>query len=103
MTSTQEKRAFWKQHVAQWQSSGLSQKSYSETHQLKLHQLVYWIGVFKPKPESSHVPQSKFVPVQVVAHQSDASLKLHLHNGLWLDGITANNLGIVKQLVEVLR
>lgn len=38
----EQKRAFWKQHIASWQSSGLTQIAYCDKHELKTHQFVYW-------------------------------------------------------------
>lgn len=103
MVSTHDKRSYWKQHVEQWLCSGQSQKAYSEVHQLKLHQLVYWIGVFKPKEESTHSAKNGFIPVQVVASHCDATLKVCLANGLCVEGISESNLGLVEKLIEVLQ
>ena len=37
-----DKALFWDQHYSQWQSSGLSQKSYCREHSLSHRQFMYW-------------------------------------------------------------
>ncbi len=37
-----QKRAFWKQHIESWRSSGMTQTAYCGQHELKAHQFVYW-------------------------------------------------------------
>ena len=37
-----QKRAFWKQQLESWRSSGMTQKAYCRQHELKEHQFVYW-------------------------------------------------------------
>jgi hypothetical protein len=38
----QEKRAYWQQHIDQWQQSGLSQIEYCRRNQIKKYQWGYW-------------------------------------------------------------
>ena len=38
----EQKRIYWKQHIDQWQQTGLTQAEYCRQHDLKHHQLVYW-------------------------------------------------------------
>ena len=40
--TNQSKSDFWKQHIADWQASGLSQTSYCDQHNLKLNTFTYW-------------------------------------------------------------
>ena len=37
-----KKRSFWRQHIEDWRSSGLTQIAYCRQHELKPHQFVYW-------------------------------------------------------------
>ena len=37
-----ERRAFWQEHLAQWQASGMSQVVYCRQQGLKLAQFGYW-------------------------------------------------------------
>ena len=36
-----QKRQFWKTHIASWQAGQLSQTEYCRRHELKFHQFVY--------------------------------------------------------------
>ena len=38
----EQKRSYWKQHIDNWQETGLTQAEYCRRHNLKHHQLVYW-------------------------------------------------------------
>ena len=38
----EQKRIYWRQHIDQWQQTGLTQAEYCRQHDLKHHQLVYW-------------------------------------------------------------
>ena len=37
-----KKRSFWKQHIEDWRSSGLTQIAYCHQHELRPHQFTYW-------------------------------------------------------------
>ena len=37
-----ERRAFWQEHLAQWQASGMSQVAYCRQQGLRLAQFGYW-------------------------------------------------------------
>jgi hypothetical protein len=41
-TSNSSKPSIWQQHLIQWQSSGLTQKAYSQEHHLSQRQFLYW-------------------------------------------------------------
>ncbi len=97
---------FWLNHIKHWQDSGLSQIDYCNEHGLKPHNLSY----HKRKQERNQpntqltTPTTGFlqvnVPPVVVLPEP---LTLHFTDGLQLTGVTENNLGLVKQLAEVLR
>jgi hypothetical protein len=38
----EQKRIYWKQHIEQWQQTGLTQAEYCRRNNLKHYQLVYW-------------------------------------------------------------
>ena len=44
--ASNEREQLWKQHVAQWQASGLSQRAYAVEQGIPLSQLNYWIRRF---------------------------------------------------------
>ena len=98
---------FWQNHIAQCQSSGLSQAKYCRQHKLASHQFSYWKGKFLANTHtvSSEIP-SGFARVQVagVSPPSGASdLSLHFRDGIQLLGITEETLPLIRQLVEMLR
>jgi hypothetical protein len=37
-----KKRSFWRQHIEDWRSSGLTQIAYCRQHELRSHQFTYW-------------------------------------------------------------
>jgi hypothetical protein len=44
-----QKRQYWNTHIADWQSSRLSQTEYCRRHELRFHQFVYWRRRFAPQ------------------------------------------------------
>ncbi len=103
-----EKRTYWANHVKQWQVSGDTQSDYCRHHQLKLHQLVYWKQVFNNNPDNNK-DKSKpnntrgFVVVNVtpaVTNATTSDLTLQLPNGLRIDGIHANNLDLIQEILR---
>jgi hypothetical protein len=63
MTS-EEKRAYWKSHIAGWQQSNTSQRIYCEQHDLKPSAFAYWRSRLARSRGSS-----KLIPVSVSTHQ----------------------------------
>ena len=93
----------------QWQASGLSQASYCRQHRLVTHQFHYWKRKFLVDHESADLePETKagFARVQVAAHVAapfPPGLSLCFRDGTQITGIAQHNLGLIKQLIEVLR
>ncbi|GMR16805.1 MAG: hypothetical protein BMS9Abin31_1190 [Gammaproteobacteria bacterium] len=95
--------AFWQQHVLQWRESQQSQIAYCKEHTLDFPRFNYWLRKYDPlKPEKEPIRKpSAFIPV--VTHQAPVSgLSLSLPNGMMVQCIDSNNLGTVKQLVDIL-
>jgi len=63
-----ERRRFWKNHMEQWSSSGLSQAEYCRQHDIKANRFTYWKCKFKQEKASSGI-----VPVPISALSSIAS------------------------------
>ena len=98
---------FWQNHIAQWQSSGLSQAKYCRQNKLASHQLSYWkCKLLANTLTVPPVTQSGFARVQI-AEASPTSvasdLSLHFRDGTQLLGITEETLPLIRQLVEILR
>ena len=53
----------WRNHVQDWQRSGLSKRSYSREYNLSYSQLLYWTN----KPEFTRSPTESLMPVNVTA------------------------------------
>ncbi|MCL6443002.1 MAG: helix-turn-helix domain-containing protein [Alicyclobacillus sp.] len=56
-------RELWRARVADFRASGLTGAAYCAAHQIKEHQLWYWVG--KLKTEQIEQPQPRFIPVHV--------------------------------------
>ncbi|MEE9356100.1 MAG: hypothetical protein V3U75_10970 [Methylococcaceae bacterium] len=96
---------FWREHIEQWQSSGLSQAAYCRQHALIVHQFRYWNYKLR-RVERPTVPTatSDFARVQVESTRNlDCGLSLHFADGTRLDGIHPHNVMTVCQLIEGLR
>ncbi len=101
---------FWQHHIAQWQASGLSQAGYCRQQELCAHQFSYWKRQLQ-EPCQSVVdkPKAGFTRVQLDAHDigitipASSGLSVHFKDGTQLSGITLDNVGLVKQLLVVLR
>jgi hypothetical protein len=109
MTSTNSNTVddFWQQHIAQWQTSGLSQAGYCRQHELTAHQFSYWKCKLLTMSETvGPKPASGFARVQMVAQIPETSvqpLSLLFRDGIQVTGITQDNMALLKQLIEVLR
>ena len=62
-----EKQKFWRSHIADWQSSKLSQKEYCKQHNLKLSTFGRWLNWLKKQniTETGLVPVSFTLPKAV--------------------------------------
>ena len=94
----------WAEHIASWQSSGLSQNAYCREHHLKISRFGYWkrklVGPdTKPHLQSISQPPA-FVPLTVNTTTSTNGLRLHLPNGCEISGIEAHHLPLLTSLME---
>jgi len=90
---------FWQPHVTAWRASGLSQKAYCRQEALRSSTFGYWVRKLCPD-RAQRASTSRFVPVTPTAPAR--GLVLALPNGLEIRGVEAENLPLVKQLLEVL-
>ena len=56
-----DKVEYWKKHLADWQSSGLSQKDYCAQADIKAHNLHYW----RQKLAADKKQTQRMIPVMV--------------------------------------
>ena len=92
--------AYWQQHIDQWKGSGLSQQKYCQANDLTYHRFVYW----RRKSERGPGDQEKrdgggFATVDY-RPDVNSGLALSLPNWLVLRGIRADNIRVVRQLLE---
>lgn len=99
-TGTTDRTVFWRDHVATWQASNLTQKAYCETHRLRYSTFGYWVRKLRTLNEDRRESASGFVAVTMAP--ADGALVLALPNGLEIRGIEANNLGLVRDLLGLL-
>ncbi len=103
VTEPQELATYWKQQVEAWKLSGLSQNQFCKTNELSYHRFVYWRGKFEGVTRGRRTKESSggFVAVKH-SLDGDHGLTLSLPNGLVLRGISADNVPVVRQLLELL-
>lgn len=92
--------AHWQPHIEAWEDSGKSQAAYCREHNLVKSRFTYWKNKLRPvAPIKLDKTGSDFVPVRVMG-DSNPGLKLHLPNGMSIEGICADNLGVARQLAS---
>ena len=95
-----ELKSFWQSHIKQWQNSGLAQATYCKENDLIVHRFGYWKRKLVDK--KSVTPNTGgFIQLKPVVTYS--TLTLQLPNQLRIDGITPDNVHLVKQLAELLQ
>lgn len=101
--NTTTNHQYWRDHLEQWKNAKVTQQAYCREHQLCPHKFGYYKRTLATELVPTAPANSGFVSVQVMPefNQPDP-LTLHFTNGLSLSGIAADNLGLVKQLAEVL-
>ena len=92
---------YWHHHIQAWQQTDKTQSSYCRAHDLNYHRFTYWRRKLLAPDTSSRqvVPRSSFVPVKAVSPGVCSHLTATLPNGVILQGITTDNLFLVKQLL----
>ena len=99
-TSQSDLASYWQQKIEQWQSSNQSQKMFCQENGLSYHRFLYWRGKFRNDAKNQQAGGG----FATVDHCRDTSggLTLSLPNGLVLRGISADNVPVVRQLLEQL-
>lgn len=105
---SQQAKPFWSNHIVQWQSTGLSQAAYCRLHDLCEQKFSYRKRQSSFAKEPAILSTSTgFAQVQVdhliQSPVSDIGLSIQVNNGIRIEGITANNLVLIPQLLTVLR
>ena len=100
----EQKRSYWKQHIASWQETGLTQVEYCRQHNLKHHQLVYWKKRFlKTETDVSFVSLNLEDVLEMQARQDQASLTLVINSQYKIEIRAGFDAQLLRQLIFVLR
>ena len=104
MTNKDESTAlhsYWQQQIKAWETSGQSQTLFCQTHDLSYHRFGYWRRKFLEQHcDDDHKQPRGFVPVSYHQQPTSSELSLSLPGGLMLQGIAADNLAVVYQLIK---
>ncbi len=93
--------SYWKQQIEAWRASKQSQQAFCQAHDLNYHRFGYWRRKFlEQADEGQRQSGPDFVPVTYAAQAEAGGLSLVLPNGLVLQGIAADNLPVVYQLLS---
>ena len=94
---------YWRQQENNWKSSSQSQAKFCQAKELSYHRFVYWRQKFERGPGSNQVKRESggFATAGRRA-EINGDLTLSLPNGLVLRGICADNVSVVRQLLEQL-
>ena len=99
-----QKRTYWKQHIDDWQQTGLTQTEYCRRHNLKHHQLVYWKKRFlKTETDVSFVSLKLDDLLDIPARPDHASLSLVFDNHFKIDIRAGFDARLLRQLIYALR
>ncbi len=101
---TESLSTLWASHIQSWQKTQQSQSAYCRDHDLNYHRFTYWRRKLVKQAGSARHPvqRSGFIPVEACSAVAAQSLTATLPNGVLLQGITASNLTVVKQLLGLL-
>ncbi len=95
------KRTYWSNHINQWERSGETQRQYCRHHTLVCHQFTYWKQRLRPSTKKN-TGSGGFVAVP--QDQPSApyiqEITLHLPNGCRIEGIRADNLTLIRDVMR---
>ena len=94
---------YWRQQVDNWKNSCQSQAKFCQANELSYHRFVYWRQKFERGPGGNQAKRGSggFATVDC-RPEVNGGLTLSLPNGLVLRGICADNVSVVRQLLEQL-
>ena len=92
---------FWTDHVESWQETDLSQRAYCQKHDLQVHRFGYWKRKLS-EPNDQQLEVQGFVQVTPMT-PTISSLSVQLPNHLRIEGISSDNVYLVKQLLGALQ
>lgn len=99
---TETRTNYWRQQIKAWECSGQSQKTFCQSHDLNYHRFGYWRRKFLTQDCDDTQQGTGFVPVSYHQQTASSGLSLRLPDGLLLQGVAADNLAVVYQLISQL-
>lgn len=96
--------AYWRQHVDAGKASGLSCAQFCKANDINYHRFIYWRQKFEAAGRHQNSPSETggFAAVRVQP-DGHCELSLSLPNGLVVRGICADNVAVVRQLLNQVR
>jgi hypothetical protein len=88
---------YWQDQVNSRRTTGRSQASYCEAHDLSYHRFTYWRRKFAER----HSESGGFALVKYRS-EGTSNLSVALPNGLVVQGIASDNLELARQLLASL-
>ena len=94
---------YWKEQIDTWNCSGISQIKFCQANDLSYHRFVYWRRKFEESLPRRKAAKDRggFATVDYRG-ETNRGLTLSLPNGLVVHGICADNVPVVRQLLELL-
>lgn len=71
----------WRQHVARWRASGLTQRQYSQRAGLNVHTLAHWS--WRLGRRAGGAARQSLVPIRVIAQVPPVAPMVELRAGSW--------------------
>ena len=100
----EQKRTYWKEHIDQWQQTGLTQAEYCRRHNLKHHQLVYWKKRFlKTESEVSFVSMKLDDLLDIPARPDHPSLFLVIDDHFKIEVHAGFDVRLLQKLIYAVR
>jgi len=91
--SREERTTMMLDLVEQWRESGMTQKDFAESHEVKLSTLRYWIR--KRRDEMS---SGSFIPLNLSAGQA---IRLYYPNGMEIELPAQTPVRIIRDLINL--
>jgi hypothetical protein len=99
---SEQGHTYWKQHIENWRTSGLTQADYCRQHELKNYRFTYWKKRFVPADTGI-----TFIPLKIrgnlPAAPSSSSLRLIMDKDLAIEIQPDFDPRLLRRLIATLR
>jgi len=100
-------KQFWSDHVNHWHTTSVSQASYCQEHELSIKRFGYWKRKLLGATQLTTLEKNPTGFIQIAPKQYPptqiSALVIELPNQLRIEGVTADNIQLVKQLAGLLQ